>query len=300
MYTEMRVIMLDFRIEIFLTVCQTMNFTTAAKQLNITQPAVSQHIHFLEEQYDTSLFVYRNKQLFLTHSGEILYTHLLTMKNDEKAIKEELKSKFYGIETLSIGVTMTIGEYAIVDKLADFLIQHPEINIHLHYGNTLQLLKLLEKGQISMAIVEGNYPKENYSHKKYSTEDYIAVCAASHNFMTGHPTTINDLVCERLLVREEGSGTRNILEQSLLARGFRISDFIHYTEIENMHTIIGLLKKDCGISFLYKIAVEQELKSGSLKEIPLDDFKMQHDFDIIWEKHSIYTDKYLSICEEFL
>ena len=292
--------MLDFRTDTFLTVCQTMNFTAAAKQLNITQPAVSQHIHFLEEQYNTSLFIYRNKQLFLTQSGEILRKHLLTMKNDEQNIKKELKSNFTGIATLSIGVTMSIGEYAIVDKLANFLIQHPEINVHLHYGNTLQLLKLLDNGLISMAIVEGNYPKENYSRKKYSTEDYIAVCAASHIFISEHPHTISDLVCERLLVREEGSGTRNILEQSLISRGFRISDFIHYTEVENMHTIIGLLKKDCGISFLYKIAVENELKSGILKEISLDDFKMQHDFDIIWEKNSIYTDKYLAICEELM
>lgn len=292
--------MLDFRTETFLTVCQTMNFTAAARQLNITQPAVSQHIHFLEEQYHTSLFIYQNKQLFLTRSGEILRRHLLTMKNDEKAVMEELKNNITGIETLSIGVTMTIGEYAIVDKLAGFLIQHPEINIHLHYGNTLQLLKLLNSGQISMAIVEGNYPKEYYSHKKYSTEDYIAVCAASHHFMTDHPYTMNDLVHERLLVREEGSGTRNILEQSLMTHGLHISDFIHYIEIENMHTIIGLLKRDCGISFLYKIAVEKELHSGILKEIPLDDFKMQHDFDIIWGKHSVYSDKYLSICEEFI
>ena len=292
--------MLDFRTETFLTVCQTMNFTAAARQLNITQPAVSQHIHFLEEQYHTSLFIYQNKQLFFTRSGEILRRHLLTMKNDEKAVMEELKNNITGIETLSIGVTMTIGEYAIVDKLAGFLIQHPEINIHLHYGNTLQLLKLLNSGQISMAIVEGNYPKEYYSHKKYSTEDYIAVCAASHHFMTDHPYTMNDLVHERLLVREEGSGTRNILEQSLMTHGLHISDFIHYIEIENMHTIIGLLKRDCGISFLYKIAVEKELHSGILKEIPLDDFKMQHDFDIIWEKHSVYSDKYLSICEEFI
>ncbi len=292
--------MLDFRTETFLTVCQTMNFTAAAKQLNITQPAVSQHIHFLEGQYHTSLFIYRNKQLFLTRSGEILRKHLLTMKNDEKAILEELKSNFTGIETLSIGVTMTIGEYAIVDKLANFLIRHPEINIHLHYDNTFQLLKLLDHGQISMAIVEGNYPKENYSHKKYSTEDYIAVCAASHHFFTDHPHTVNDLLYERLLVREKGSGTRNILEQSLIARGLHISDFIHYTQVENMHTIIDLLKKDCGISFLYKIAVENELQSGRLREISLDDFKMQHDFNIIWEKHSIYTNKYLSICEEFI
>ena len=292
--------MLDFRIETFLTVCQTMNFTVAAKQLNITQPAVSQHIHFLEKQYNTSLFIYKNKQLFLTHSGEILRKHLLTMKNDEKAIMDELKCNISGIETLSIGVTMTIGEYAIVNKLAYFLKQHPEINLHIHYGNTSQLLSLLDNGQISMAIVEGNYPKEYYSSKKYSTEDYIAVCATSHDFITDNPHTIKDLVGERLLVREEGSGTRNILEQNLIAHGLNISDFKHYTGIENMHTIIELLKKDCGISFLYKIAVENELRLGVLKEIHLDDFKMQHNFDIIWEKHSIYTNKYLSICEELI
>ena len=90
--------MLDFRIETFLTVCQTMNFTTAAKQLNITQPAVSQHIHFLEEAYDTSLFIYQNKRLFLTNSGELLRKRLLTIKNDEKAIKEELKGSYQKIE----------------------------------------------------------------------------------------------------------------------------------------------------------------------------------------------------------
>lgn len=292
--------MLDFRVNTFLKVCQTKNFTIAAKELNITQPAVSQHINFLAKKYQTSLFIYRNKQLILTPAGEILRKHLLAMKNDEKNIIAELQSNFSGIASLAIGVTMTIGEYAIVDKLANFLKQHTDINIHLHYGNTSQLLKLLDSGQISMAIVEGNYPQKDYFHKKYSTEDYIAVSAASHKFLTGSPHCINELLCERLLVREEGSGTRNILEQSLLARGMRISDFIHYTEVENMHTIIGLLTRDCGISFLYKIAVENELKAGTLTEIKLDDFKMQHDFDIIWSKHSIYNDKYLAICQELL
>lgn len=79
-----------------------------------------------------------------------------------------------------------------------------------------------------------------------------------------------------------------------------IKDFLHYTEVENMHTIIGLLKRDCGISFMYKIAVADELKNGTLKEIRLSDFKMQHDFDFIWEKGSIYTEKYIGICEELL
>ena len=109
---------------------------------------------------------------------------------------------------------------------------------------------------------------------------------------------MKELLHERLLVREAGSGTRNILEELLLARGMKIEDFQHYVEVENMHTIIGFLKKDCGISFMYKVAVEDELKKGTLREIQLSDFKMQHGFDFIWEKGSIYAGKYHAVCEE--
>ena len=292
--------MLDFRTDTFLKVCETMNYTEAARMLHITQPTVSQHIRFLEKEYNTHLFAYHNKQLYLTPAGEILRKRLMTMKNDQLAIRNEIENDVEKREALSIGVTMTIGEYAIVDKIAEFLIRHPEMNLHIHYGNTMQLLELLDKGVINLALVEGNYPKEKYGHKNYSLEDYVAVCAADHTFETEHPDTLRNLVKERLLVREPGSGTRNILEELLLARGMEINDFKRYIEVENMHTIIGLLKRDCGISFMYKIAVADELKAGTLREIQLTDFKMQHDFDFIWEKGSIYTEKYLDICEELL
>lgn len=290
--------MLDFRIETFLMVSETMNFTEAAKRLHITQPAVSQHIHFLEKEYDTKLFSYHNKRLKMTEAGAILKKRLMTMKNDQLALKNEIKGQENKKEVLSIGVTMTIGEYAIVERLADFLLKHPEMNLHIHYGNTAQLLTLLDKGDINMALVEGNYPKENYENRKYSTEDYIAVCEVGHKFEQENPKTMKELLHERLLVREAGSGTRNILEELLLARGMKIEDFQHYVEVENMHTIIGFLKKDCGISFMYKVAVEDELKKGTLREIQLSDFKMQHDFDFIWEKGSIYAEKYRAVCEE--
>ena len=292
--------MLDFRTDTFLTVCKTMNFTAAARELHITQPAVSQHIHFLENEYQTTLFEYHNKQLSLTSAGEVLKRRLTSMKNDEKNIQLEIRSLSNRIESLSIGVTMTIGEYAIVDRLASFLLNHPHMNIHLHYGNTALLLGLLDAGEIDMAIIEGNYPKEHYAHKKYSTEDYIAVCAANHQFVSGTPSTVSDLIKERLIVRKAGSGTRNILEENLLARGLRISNFTHYIEVENMHTIISFLKKDCGISFMYKVAVLEELNQNILKEIQLDDFKMKHDFDFVWGKNSIYTEKYLALCAELL
>ena len=151
--------MLDFRTNTFLTVCATMNFTEAAKRLNITQPAVSQHIRFLENEYNTQLFLYHNKQLYITQTGKVLKKRLMTMKNDQLSIFEEMKSVSGDIELLSIGVTMTIGEYAVVDRIADFMNHHPDMNLHIHFGNTSQVLSLLDEGKINLALVEGNYPK---------------------------------------------------------------------------------------------------------------------------------------------
>lgn len=290
--------MLDFRVETFLCVCQTMNFTQAARLLNITQPAVSQHIHFLEDAYGITLFRYENKKLYLTPSGKILRKRFLAMKNDEAELAAELHSQIQGIEELSLGVTMTVGEYAVIEPLAKILKKHPELNIKLVFGNTQQLLQMLAEGRIQLALVEGYYPQEEYEHCHYSTEAYIGVCASEHIFAAGKPRYFHDLLQERLLIREPGSGTRNILERNLALYGMKVRDFIHFTEVGNMHTIIGLLERDAGISFLYKIAVTKELQQGILQEIPLADFSMKHDFDFIWEKGSIYTEKYAAFCQE--
>ena len=290
--------MLDFRIKTFLCVCQTMNYTQAAKLLNITQPAVSHHIRFLEDYYQIKAFRYANKKLELTAAGRILFERCKTMENDEVALSAELLSSQSGIRTLSLGVTMTVGEYAIISPLAAYQLAHPGINIRLRFGNTQELLTQLTAGRIQMALVEGYFPPQDYFCRPYSTEPYIGVCASSHFFPSGEPATFHDLLGERLLLREKGSGTREILERNLALHGLKTTDFIHNMEVENMHTIIGLLTHDCGISFLYRRAVQAELASGRLREIPLKNFSMEHDFTFIWEKDSIYTAEYQQICQE--
>ena len=77
-----------------------------------------------------------------------------------------------------------------------------------------------------------------------------------------------------------------------------VKDFRHLVEIENIHTIVTLLKEDCGISFLYKAAVEQELKKGTLVQIPLSDFMVMHDFTFLWNKGSLFSDEYEHIFQE--
>ena len=117
--------MIDFRMKTFLTVCECMNFTRAAQVLNLTQPAVSQHIRYLEEQYDTPLFIREKKKLYLTDAGQILKDSLETLQSDDHRMKIRMQQSMAGKKGLTFGVTMTIGEYAVIPSLARFLKAHP-------------------------------------------------------------------------------------------------------------------------------------------------------------------------------
>ena len=289
--------MLDFRLETFLAVCREMNFTRAAEALNLTQPAVSQHIRYLEQQYGTPLFYRERKRLTLTPAGEILRTCLASLHNDENTIRKRMQESMAAKKVLTFGVTMTVGEYAIVPALARLIKAHPDTDFHIRYGNTQTLLAAREEGSIDFAIVEGYFDASRYHTRLYRREDYIAVAAADHQFR--QPVRrLRDLTGERLLVREPGSGTRAILSRALALQSMSLLDFHHLAEIENIHTIVSLLRRDCGIAFLYRAAVAQELADGVLRQIPLEDFAVQHDFTGIWNQGSIFTQEYEAILDE--
>lgn len=289
--------MLDFRAETFLTVCKYMNFTHAADALNLTQPAVSQHIKYLENRYKVPLFLRENKKLTLTPAGEILRSALETMRNDETTIEERMKESLNAKKVLTFGVTMTIGEYAIVPALSNLVRLRPDTDFHIRYGNTQTLLSDLHEGTIDFAIVEGYFQKEMYETRVYRTEEYIAAASADHHF-SKPVLTLSDLTKERLIVREPGSGTRAILTKTLALKNMSIRDFAHIIEVENIHTIVSLLLHDCGIAFLYKAAVEEEIRSRRLCQIPLSDFMAKHDFTFLWNKNSIFSKEYEEIFQE--
>lgn len=113
--------MLDFRMKTFITVAETMNFTRAAERLGITQPAVSQHIRYIEEEYGVTLFRYEGKKLFLTAGGEFLLNAAITMKHDEIHLKEQLRSNQLRRRQLTFGATLTVGEFLITKKIAHYL-----------------------------------------------------------------------------------------------------------------------------------------------------------------------------------
>ncbi len=289
--------MLDFRMETFLAVCQCMNFTRASEKLNITQPAVSQHIRFLEKHYDTKLFRYEGKKLKLTRAGEILRSASLTMMHDEISMLSEMQ-KSGGNEEVRFGATRTVGDVLMGEVLERYLDQYPDANIHMYVENTKELLKRLDEGKIDFALVEGFFKKNEYDFQKYSEEEYIAVCAPGYQFKQT-PEQIEDLFGERLLLREEGSGTREVLERYLDSQNFSLGDFEKQMEAGSLHTIKELAKAGCGVTFLYKVAVQEELNNGTLVRIPLKDFKLSHEFAFIWRRGSIYVDRYREIFRRF-
>ena len=127
--------MLDFRMETFLTVCQFMNFTRASEKLNITQPAVSQHIRFLEEHYHAKLFRYEGRKLKLTEAGEILRNASLTMMHDEQSMQNRMIAG-ESSEELYFGATRTIGDVLMGKILKKYMDQYPDARIRMIVENT--------------------------------------------------------------------------------------------------------------------------------------------------------------------
>lgn len=291
--------MLDYRVQTFLCACRHMNFTRAAEELHITQPAVSKHIRDLERFYGSKLFRSEGKRLQLTPAGAVLLSTMTAVQNDESTLIKRMRQT--GSETaLALGVTLTIGEYVLSPMLARYLELHPDRDVRVEYANTSRLLELLHGGKLDFILVEGYYKAEEYETLHYRTEPFLPICAAVHRFVHPGPVReLEDLLGERLLVREPGSGTRDILEKNLALKNLSVSSFAHHVEVASMHTIVDLLVRDCGVAFLYETAAARELAAGALRTIPLAGFHMEHDFTFLWNRSGAFSQEYEAMCREW-
>ena len=289
--------MLDFRIDTFLEVCRLMNYTRAAEQLNLTQPAVSQHIRWLEEQCGVKLFHYENKQLNLTAAGQMLRSAAITMKQDQMFLYRRMQEADSEDADLCFGVTPTVGMYLNPKPLAAYRRRHPSAKVSMQVENSELLCRWLDSGEIDFAILEGYFHKEDYDSMLYRTERYLAVCAQDYPFQNT-PHQLADLLGETLLVREEGSGNREIIRRSLSRKNLALQDFHSLFEVGDMNVLKQMLVQGCGIGFLYEAAVQEDLQQGRLRIIELEDFAEDHDITFLWRKGSIFAPRYRRIYGE--
>ena len=305
--------MLDYRTHTFLEVYRQHSFTRAAEALLITQPAVSQHVRQLEAHYGCALFTKTGRGVEPTPAADLLYQRLLAMENDEgrlRAETAELAARPTGTSAapLIFGCTRTIADYVAPRLMSTHLAAHPDASVTLRAGNTRDLVCALERGEIDFALVEGSFDRSRFAYETLSREAYVAVAAPNPAASPGtaevkrlertpsRPTSIRQLLGQRLVLREAGSGTREILEKHLAARDLAVEDFAGLVELESIPTIKACVRAGAGISFMYRAAVEAELRAGELVDITPDDFQVEHDFCLIWQRGSQYAPRYRTLC----
>lgn len=288
--------MLDFRVDTFLAVCKFMNFTKASQYLNITQPAVSNHIRYLENYYNIKLFYYLGKKMQLTNEAKILLEYATTLKHDDIFLKkrfQDMKMK----QELIFGATLTVGEYMMPNVIDHFLNKENNVIIKMKVANTKELLNYMNEGKIDFALVEGYFNKLEYDYLYYCQELFI--CVGSNQFEIDAVDDMSVLFNYNLIIREEGSGSREIIEQYLSDQNLSINDFNNLIEISNINTIKQLVSNNHGITFMYRVAVEEELKAGLLKEIKIAGLSIKHDINFVWRKNSVFADYYRQLFNQY-
>lgn len=283
--------MLDFRLNTFLTLCKVMNYTKTAELLHITQPAVSQHIKFLEEFYGQKLFNYSGKTLVLTEHGKILYSFALGVQTSSNKVKSIISSPGHSFQPITFGTTLTIGEYTMPKLLSYLISDFPLVKISMAVNNTEVLLGKLHDGKIDFAILEGHFDKSQYDSILFSLESFIGICSPN-NPLAKSQVRFNDIFNERVIIREKGSGTREIFEQILYEYNTTMKNFDQIMEFGNINLIKELVSEDLGITFLYKEAVKKELADGSLKEINIQDFDVKREFNFVFLKNDLHSKEY--------
>jgi DNA-binding transcriptional LysR family regulator len=249
----------------------------------MTQPAVSQHIQYLENYYQVVLISGKGKNFSLTAEGEALREYVRTLYANSERILTLVQRIKNQAKPLNFGATLTIGEYTIPSILYQIFKEYPETNISMFVENTHILQKMLWEGRIDFALLEGHFNHNQFDFKEISNEIFIGVCSPD-NKIASKTINIEELLDQNLILREPGSGTRDILEQALYNKNLSIKDFERIIEIGNMNVIKELCHKDIGITFMYREAVKNELSQGYLKEISIRDFHITHPFNFVYLK----------------
>lgn len=285
--------MIDFRLESFLTLYKELSYTKTAEKLHISQPNVSQHIKFLEEYYQAPLFIYKNRKLIPTRAGKNLYLYVSKLKSDSLKFREEI-TRPRRRENLRFGTTLTVGDY-IMPKILDKL-DYKKFSLSMKIANTRDLLESLDKGDLDFLIIEGHFNRADYNSVRFSREKFIGIGPNSYDDTSYR---LEDILNHRLILREDGSGTRETFKHILFDNNLSLDSFKDIIELPSIKLIKDLVAGGVGISFMYEMGALDYINKGLIKPLNIIDFSIFRDINFIFLKNSYFNNKYLDILDTF-
>lgn len=292
--------LIDIRLLTFITVARTKSYTKSAEILNITQPAVSQHIKYLEEEYEVKLIKKSGKTFNLTSEGLILVKYAEEIQSLYRMLKMKLKNSSSIIKSYNLGASMTIGAFTLPSLLADYKILNPNINFLLQVNNTKEILEKLLTRRLDFALIEGLFDKNKFKFKKLTDDELVLAVSPKHDFTTKHELTIEDVLKGNLILREKGSGTRVAFENRLVETGYNTNNLNAYMEIGSIQAIKSLVESNLGYSIISREAIKKELSQGTIKELYIKDFRIIREFNFIFFHEEDYINEFINFCQDHL
>ena len=270
---------MDFRLKVFFTVANRLSFTKAAKELFITQPAVSKHIQELEEQYKIKFFERNGSKISLTIAGELLLKHtknIFEVYRDIDFDMSALINQQRGL--LRLGASTTISQYIIPPLLARFHQKLKEIKVNLLNGNTEQIENALLNKEIEIGIVEGQSKNPSIKYTEFLKDELVLVCNSKNPSINIEHLSKEALKEMRFVMREQGSGTLEVIEYALKPFGINLSQLTIEMQLGSTESIKSyLMNSDC-VAFISIHAIEKELKNNELVILDIDNLVIERFF----------------------
>lgn len=277
--------MLDSKIFTLLKVVETGNYTQAGKALNLTQPAISQHIRALEVNTGVKIFERLGNKLILTREGERVVDCARAMLSLYNNMKTDLADQATGSLSLNIGVTHTVESNRISEVLAKYASTNPGVTVKLITDTQNKIKEKLKNYELDFGIIDGKLNDPMLNHMQLDMDSLMLVTAPNHPLAEKSIVTVDDIKREKLILRLPNSGTRNLFVASLEARNISIDEFDVILELDNIATIKNLIRRGYGVSVLPKSVVIDDMKKRRLTALPIENLSMIREINIIYTRH---------------
>jgi DNA-binding transcriptional LysR family regulator len=270
----------NFRLRVFRIVARHLNFSRAAEELFLTQPAVTQQIKALEDELGVSLFDRGGARIQLTPGGHALVPFADQMKTlSDEAVRAVAAA--YGEQggELALGASQTIAQYLLPALIATFRKSHPRVRVTAISGNTDAMLAALLAGRVQLALIEGPEQRKDLHIEPFMEDEMVLVVPAAHHWAAQH-VSADMFRHEPLLMREYGSGSRRVVEHALSAHGLRAKDLHVSMEFDSTEGLLSAVEAGLGVTFVSRWAVRNQLALGTLKLAHLTGLKLTRRFSL--------------------
>lgn len=268
---------MDYHLLTFVTVAEKQNFTRAAEALHITQSAVTLSIKALEKKYDVKFFDRTNKYVRLTRAGEIMYHHakkILTEYEQVEGLIDDISNVVSGL--LKIGSSYTFGESLLPKYISNFVNENKLVEPNITIRNSSQIINQLITGELDVGIVDGTI--KNHPHLLFSPfeeDEMVVVVSKNHRLANVSSIDLEDLYSETWIIREEGSGTRQIIDRLFKKNTFAPPTIRYFGSTQ---IIKESIEANLGISILSKYSIQKEIYMKTLHPITIRHQPIKRDF----------------------